>query len=69
MKKPIFNFVIASVILLSAVSFVYINMGNPEFPLFSMTTEIPKFDVPSSTLPDVEAVKNTILFIREMLSL
>lgn len=69
MKKPIFNLVVVLFMALSAVSFVYLNMGNTEFPLFSVATEIKSFDVPSSTLPDVEAVKNTILFIREMLSL
>lgn len=69
MKKTSTKIMFASLILLSMVSFIYLNTSNPDFPLFSIGSEIKSFDVPSSTLPDVEAVKNTLIFIKEMFSL
>lgn len=68
MKKTILRYCIYSFILLSIISFVSLNIGNTEFPLFSFNTSFENFDVESSTLPDVEAVKNTLILFREMFS-
>ncbi len=69
MKKLAFKFLVYSFVVLSVTSFVFLNIDNPDFTLFNVSTDINKFDVPSSTLPDVEAVKNTILIFKEMWNL
>ncbi len=69
MKKRILKLSIYSFIALSAISFIYLNISNPEFPLLDINHSVKSFDVPASTLPDVEAVKNTLLLFKEMFTL
>ena len=67
MKKRNQIIILFIFLAISLTSFVYLNAGNPEFSLFSINTEIPRFNVSESHLPDVEAVKNTLSFIKELL--
>lgn len=67
MKKRHISAAFLCLFVLSMCSFVFLNKENPDFALFSLNTEIPSFNVAPSHLPDVEAVKNTILLFKEII--
>ena len=67
MKKQFKYIFIFSLVILSITSFVFLNANNSEFALFEFDIEWSGFQVSSSTLPDVEAVKNTLILIKEIL--
>jgi hypothetical protein len=67
MKKRHISTAFLCLFVLSICSFVFLNKENPDFALFTFPTELPTFNVAPSHLPDVEAVKNTILLIKEII--
>lgn len=67
MKKQFRFCLVAVVVFCSVLSFVYLNyQSTTEFVWFDFSKDFPSFNVSSSTLPNVEAVKSTLIFIKEL---
>lgn len=67
MKKRYKTLILLTILAISLASFVYLNAGNSDFALFNFGDDLKSFNVAPSELPDVEAVKNTLIFMKELI--
>lgn len=67
MKKRLRSYIFIFIACISISSYVYLNSENPDFAILNIKQELPAFNVSHSNLPDVEAVKNTLIFIKEII--